>query len=203
MIRRHERKGVVVLGGPGTGKTTLLDNLIKRGVPIQHVSMSKLLTEASTDQALCLRIREDIVQSMRECRLVGDETTLMVFLRNFSRGDFLMTDQHHFFDGAPRTRKQTEQIFPVLHSKYGTGGVHLLALEAPSEICFQRMLTRRRPGETEEGIHLRLLQHKQESSGVIQYLVGRGIPCHTINTDQDEDQTLEEALGVCYKIGLS
>ncbi len=202
-MRTQDQKAVIVLGGAGVGKTTLLRNLAIRGVPLQHIGMSGLLKAASEDQAFCPRMREQITLAMNECRLVDDEISITVFLRNFFANGFLMEDLHQFFDGATRTKRQVEQILSALKSRYSTGGVTVIDLVSPPEVRFQRLFDRKRPGENEEGIRRRLEIDKRESSGVIQALVSAGLTCHTINTNQDEAQTLEEALGVCYRIGLS
>ena len=109
----------LVLGGPGSGKGTFCQNIIRRAEPksIQHISAGELLRKFSKKNEKDIKDEAEFkdlmtVQSyLKESKIVPAEITMNLLRRSI----YHMDSTYAFIDGFPRNLENKNLLDQVLY----------------------------------------------------------------------------------------
>ncbi len=161
---------IILLGGPGTGKSTQGQLLVNRG-KLRWISMGEIFREKANDEQK---------KQMLEGKLLDSAETIKILeLELQELGD----EPELILDGFPRYREQAEWLLgQYIENKIKVSAV--VNLYADKEVVKKRLMNRGRPDDSAETILNRFDVHEQTSMPVIEVLRAGGISILQINADQ-------------------
>lgn len=177
---------IAFMGVAGSGKSTL-GRLLAAHLNCPWVSTGNLLRQKMDAKTQAQMLKGEII---------SDELTLAVLDEEFRRID---ASQNQFvLDGSPRTMRQAEWL--VEKARGGelkiTAIVHL---EVSKEIAKQRLLTRKRPDDTEAAISERFREYDENIVPIIKYFESEDYKVHHIKSDRRPEEIeadIDKALGI-------
>jgi len=152
-----------VLGGPGAGKGTQCNNLVKKYNYI-HLSAGDLLrAERNSDS----KDGDMINEYIKDGKIVPAEITI----RLLQKAIYQNPDSKFLIDGFPRNENNLQGWVNIMKGKADVQGV--LFFDCPEEVCVKRILERAktsgRVDDNEESIRKRFNTYYQETMPVIEY----------------------------------
>ncbi|XP_072488632.1 adenylate kinase isoenzyme 1 isoform X1 [Notamacropus eugenii] len=177
-------KIIFVVGGPGSGKGTQCEKIVKK-YGYTHLSTGDLLREEVSSGS---ERGKKLSEIMEKGQLVPLDTVLDM-LRDAMIGK-AESSKGFLIDGYPREVKQGEEF----EKKIGSPTL-LLYIDAGSETMVQRLLKRGetsgRVDDNEETIKKRLDTYYSATEPVIKFYEGRGI-VRKINAEGSVEEVFEE-----------
>jgi adenylate kinase len=145
---------IVMFGKPGAGKGTIGKALAKT-IDGPHISTGDLLREQIAGET---ELGQRVQTILNKGHLVDDDT--MNEIVRVTLKDVPI----YILDGYPRTQPQAEHMIHAIgHPNY------VINLQVPDEVVIERMLNRRRKGETEEVLRERLGIYEKQTAPVLKY----------------------------------
>lgn len=177
-------KVLFVLGGPGAGKGTQCNNLVKDYNYI-HLSAGDLLrAERNSGSADGEMINEFI----RNGKIVAAEVTVRLLEKAIN----LHPNRKFLIDGFPRNYDNLQGWVNHMKGKADVEGV--LFFDCPEEVCVSRILERAktsgRVDDNEESIRKRFQTYYQETMPVIEYYKNEDL-VRTVNAIPDAVEVYE------------
>jgi len=129
-------KNIVFLGAPGSGKGTQ-SGLIIRDYGIVQISTGDILRGAVKEGSELGLLAE---KYMNDGKLVPDSVIIGIMRDRLAQPDCI---KGFILDGFPRTVAQAEALDQMLRSELGTELTHVISLEVPDELIFDRITERR------------------------------------------------------------
>jgi adenylate kinase len=179
---------IILLGGPGTGKSTQGQLLVDRG-KFRWISMGEIIRQKATEQQ-----REEILKGKL---LDSQETIKLLELELKELGD----NPELILDGFPRYLDQAEWLLEQSRAhKIKISAV--VNLFADKEVVKKRLMSRGRQDDSEEVISHRFDVYEQTSLPAIDVLKAGGIPTIQINADQTPEAILNDIVLSLKKINI-
>jgi len=161
---------LIILGAPGSGKSTVAARLAER-VGAAHLNLGSLLRElAAEDSRLGREIREPIAEG----RLIPDHVAEQVVRRWL---EALPPEQGFVMEGYPRSAAQADALHRLLAELGGLGRRPVvIRLDVPREELLRRLSRRRdlegRSDDTDEAIARRLEIDDAQAAPLLDALAG-------------------------------
>ena len=149
------RMRIVMLGGPGSGKSTYTEYLIKH-FDITHIYPGGMLRKEIEKGSEIGQIAKDIVS---KGEFVPNEIVLDLISKKVEE-----SPKGYVLDGWPRYMQQVEDM-----QKAEIGYDYAVFLDVSKEEVMRRLLARGRADDTEEIINDRIALYKKETGPVIEY----------------------------------
>jgi adenylate kinase len=150
---------LIVFGRQGAGKGTQCVRLAGHyGIP--HISTGDMLREAVADRTE-LGLRAKALMDVGD--LVPDDVMEGIVVERLAKPD---AAPGWLLDGYPRTLGQVEAMVRNLGSDFVDLAVNL---DVPVDVVTQRMVSRGREDDTEEGIRRRLELYEQQTAPVLSW----------------------------------
>ena len=153
------RKRIVMLGGPGSGKSTYTEYLVKE-YDITHIYPGGMLRKEVEKGSEIGKIAKSIID---RGEFVPNEIVLELITKKVEQ-----SPQGYVLDGWPRYMQQVEDM-----EKAEIGYDYAVFLDVSREEVMRRLLARGRADDTEEIIGNRIELYKKETGPVIEYMRGR------------------------------
>ena len=153
------RTRIIILGGPGSGKTTYTEYLIKH-FDITHIYPGGMLRKEIEKGSEIGKIAKSIVD---RGEFVPNEIVLDLIKKKVEQ-----SPKGYVLDGWPRYMQQVEDM-----EKNEIGYDYSVFLDVSTEEVMRRLLARGRADDTEEIINNRIELYKKETGPVIEYMRGR------------------------------
>ena len=153
------RMRVVMLGGPGSGKSTYTEYLIKH-FEISHVYPGDMLRKEVEKNS---EIGKEIKDLMAKGKFAPNEIVLELIKKKVEQ-----SPKGYVLDGWPRYMQQVEDM-----QKAEIGYDYAVFLNVSKEEVMRRLLARGRADDTEEIINDRIALYKKETGPVIEYMRNR------------------------------
>ena len=150
------RMRIVMLGGPGSGKSTYTEYLIKH-FNITHIYPGGMLRKEIEKGSEIGKIAKSIVD---RGEFVPNQIVLDLITKKVEQ-----SPQGYVLDGWPRYMQQVEDM-----EKNEIGYDYAVFLDVSTEEVMRRLLARGRADDTEEIIGNRIELYKKETGPVIEYL---------------------------------
>ena len=153
------RMRIIILGGPGSGKSTYAEYLIKH-FDITHIYPGGMLrkeVEKGSD------IGKQVKSIIDKGQFVPNEIVLELIKKKVEQ-----SPKGYVLDGWPRYMQQVEDM-----QKAEIGYDCAVFLNVSKEEIMRRLLARGRADDTEEIINDRIALYKKETGPVIEYLRGK------------------------------
>jgi len=150
------RTRIIILGGPGSGKTTYTEYLIKH-FDITHIYPGGMLRKEIEKGSEIGKIAKSIVD---RGEFVPNEIVLELIKKKVEQ-----SPKGYVLDGWPRYMQQVEDM-----EKNEIGYDYAVFLDVSTEEVMRRLLARGRADDTEEIIGNRIELYKRETGPVIEYL---------------------------------
>ena len=150
------RTRIIILGGPGSGKTTYTEYLIKH-FDITHIYPGGMLRKEIEKGSEIGKIAKSIVD---RGEFVPNEIVLELIKKKVEQ-----SPKGYVLDGWPRYMQQVEDM-----EKNEIGYDYSVFLDVSTEEVMRRLLARGRADDTEEIIGNRIELYKRETGPVIEYL---------------------------------
>ena len=150
------RMRVVMLGGPGSGKSTYTEYLIKH-FEISHVYPGDMLRKEVEKNS---EIGKEIKDLMAKGKFAPNEIVLELIKKKVEQ-----SPKGYVLDGWPRYMQQVEDM-----QKAEIGYDYAVFLNVSKEEVMRRLLARGRADDTEEIINDRIALYKKETGPVIEYM---------------------------------
>lgn len=150
------RMRVVMLGGPGSGKSTYTEYLIKH-FEISHVYPGDMLRKEVEKNS---EIGKEIKDLMAKGKFAPNEIVLELIKKKVEQ-----SPKGYVLDGWPRYMQQVEDM-----QKAEIGYDYAVFLDVSREEVMRRLLARGRADDTEEIIGNRIELYKKETGPVIEYM---------------------------------
>ena len=150
------RTRIIILGGPGSGKTTYTEFLIKH-FDITHIYPGGMLRKEIEKGSEIGKIAKSIVD---RGEFVPNEIVLELIKNKVAQ-----SPKGYVLDGWPRYMQQVEDM-----EKNEIGYDYAVFLDVSTEEVMRRLLARGRADDTEEIIGNRIELYKKETGPVIEYL---------------------------------
>jgi len=150
------RTRIIILGGPGSGKTTYTEYLIKH-FDITHIYPGGMLRKEIEKGSEIGKIAKSIVD---RGEFVPNEIVLELIKKKVEQ-----SPKGYVLDGWPRYMQQVEDM-----EKNEIGYDYAVFLDVSTEEVMRRLLARGRADDTEEIIGNRIELYKKETGPVIEYL---------------------------------
>ena len=150
------RTRIIILGGPGSGKTTYTEYLIKH-FDITHIYPGGMLRKEIEKGSEIGKIAKSIVD---RGEFVPNEIVLDLIKKKVEQ-----SPKGYVLDGWPRYMQQVEDM-----EKNEIGYDYSVFLDVSTEEVMRRLLARGRADDTEEIIGNRIELYKRETGPVIEYL---------------------------------
>ncbi len=148
-------KNIVFLGAPGSGKGTQSAYII-RDCGIVQISTGDILRAAvkeGTDLGLLAK------KYMDDGKLVPDSVIIGVMRDRLALPD---CRKGFILDGFPRTVAQAEALDLMLRNELGTELTHVISLEVPDELIYDRITGRRSCPKCGRAYHIRFNPPKKD-----------------------------------------
>ncbi len=191
---------IVFYGPEGSGKGTQAKFLAEK-LHIPILTSGDLVRDAAAnDKGI---IGEVVRQALREGKYVADSEMFVLWKWRLkeedAKGDWIM-------DGFPRNVEQAKFLDDKI-SKYGYNVEHVIYLNLPEEVSFERLIKRARPlfpgskelHDSPERIRDRLRIYKESEKDVLDFYRSKGV-LREINANQFVERVHEDILRA---IGLS
>tara|TARA_B100001113_G_scaffold229439_1_gene188342 strand:+ start:3093 stop:3674 length:582 start_codon:yes stop_codon:yes gene_type:complete len=149
------RMRVVMLGGPGSGKSTYTEYLIKH-FEISHVYPGDMLRKEVEKNS---EIGKEIKDLMAKGKFAPNEIVLELIKKKVEQ-----SPKGYVLDGWPRYMQQVEDM-----QKAEIGYDYAVFLNVSKEEVMRRLLARGRADDTEEIINDRIALYKKETGPVVEY----------------------------------
>ena len=149
------RKRIVMLGGPGSGKSTYTEYLIKH-FEISHVYPGDMLRKEVEKNS---EIGKEIKDLMSKGKFAPNEIVLELIKKKVEQ-----SPKGYVLDGWPRYMQQVEDM-----QKAEIGYDYAVFLNVSKEEVMRRLLARGRADDTEEIINDRIALYKKETGPVVEY----------------------------------
>ena len=149
------RMRVVMLGGPGSGKSTYTEYLIKH-FEISHVYPGDMLRKEVEKNS---EIGKEIKDLMAKGKFAPNEIVLELIKKKVEQ-----SPKGYVLDGWPRYMQQVEDM-----QKAEIGYDYAVFLNVSKEEVMRRLLARGRADDTEEIINERIALYKKETGPVVEY----------------------------------
>ena len=153
------RKRIVMLGGPGSGKSTYTEYLIKH-FNITHIYPGGMLRKEVEKGTEIGKIAKSIID---RGEFVPNQIVLELIKKKVEQ-----SPQGYVLDGWPRYMQQVEDM-----EKNEIGYDYAVFLDVSRDEVLRRLLARGRADDTEEIINNRIELYKKETGPVIEYMRGR------------------------------
>ena len=153
------RMRIVMLGGPGSGKSTYTEYLIKH-FNITHIYPGGMLRKEIEKGSEIGKIAKSIVD---RGEFVPNQIVLELIKKKVEQ-----SPQGYVLDGWPRYMQQVEDM-----EKNEIGYDYAVFLDVSRDEVLRRLLARGRADDTEEIINNRIELYKKETGPVIEYMRGR------------------------------
>ncbi len=153
------RMRIVMLGGPGSGKSTYTEYLIKH-FNITHIYPGGMLRKEVEKGSEIGKIAKSIID---RGEFVPNQIVLELIKKKVEQ-----SPQGYVLDGWPRYMQQVEDM-----EKNEIGYDYAVFLDVSREEVLRRLLARGRADDTEEIINNRIELYKKETGPVIEYMRGR------------------------------
>ena len=150
------RTRIIILGGPGSGKTTYTEFLIKH-FDITHIYPGGMLRKEIEKGSEIGKIAKSIVD---RGEFVPNQIVLELIKNKVAQ-----SPKGYVLDGWPRYMQQVEDM-----EKNEIGYDYAVFLDVSTEEVMRRLLARGRADDTEEIIGNRIELYKKETGPVIEYL---------------------------------
>ena len=149
------RTRIIILGGPGSGKTTYTEYLIKH-FDITHIYPGGMLRKEIEKGSEIGKIAKSIVD---RGEFVPNEIVLELIKKKVEQ-----SPKGYVLDGWPRYMQQVEDM-----EKNEIGYDYSVFLDVSTEEVMRRLLARGRADDTEEIIGNRIELYKKETGPVVEY----------------------------------
>ena len=150
-------RNIIFLGAPGSGKGTQSAYIIKDYGLIQ-ISTGDILRAAVKDGTELGKLAK---QYMDDGKLVPDDVIIGVMRdrlkQDDAKGGFIL-------DGFPRTVAQSEALDSMLKNELHTEITHVISLDVPDELIYERITGRRSCPECGRVYHLAFNPPKREET---------------------------------------
>ena len=153
------RMRIVMLGGPGSGKSTYTEYLIKH-FNITHIYPGGMLRKEVEKGTEIGKIAKSIID---RGEFVPNQIVLELIKKKVEQ-----SPQGYVLDGWPRYMQQVEDM-----EKNEIGYDYAVFLDVSRDEVLRRLLARGRADDTEEIINNRIELYKKETGPVIEYMRGR------------------------------
>jgi adenylate kinase len=153
------RMRIVMLGGPGSGKSTYTEYLIKH-FDITHIYPGGMLRKEIEKGTEIGQIAKDIVS---KGEFVPNQIVLDLISKKVEE-----SPKGYVLDGWPRYMKQVQDM-----EKAEIGYDYAVFLNVSTEEVMRRLLARGRADDTEEIIKNRIELYKKETGPVVEYFRGK------------------------------
>ena len=153
------RMRIVMLGGPGSGKSTYTEYLIKH-FNITHIYPGGMLRKEVENGTEIGKIAKSIID---RGEFVPNQIVLDLIKKKVEQ-----SPQGYVLDGWPRYMQQVEDM-----EKNEIGYDYAVFLDVSRDEVLRRLLARGRADDTEEIINNRIELYKKETGPVIEYMRGR------------------------------
>ena len=153
------RMRVVMLGGPGSGKSTYTEYLIKH-FDITHIYPGGMLRKEVEKGS---EIGQQVKDIISKGQFVPNEIVLDLISKKVEE-----SPKGYVLDGWPRYMQQVEDM-----QKAEIGYDYAVFLNVSTEEVMRRLLARGRADDTEEIIKNRIELYKKETGPVIEYFRGK------------------------------
>ena len=153
------RMRIVMLGGPGSGKSTYTEYLIKH-FNITHIYPGGMLRKEVEKGTEIGKIAKSIID---RGEFVPNQIVLDLIKKKVEQ-----SPQGYVLDGWPRYMQQVEDM-----EKNEIGYDYAVFLDVSRDEVLRRLLARGRADDTEEIINNRIELYKKETGPVIEYMRGR------------------------------
>ena len=153
------RMRIVMLGGPGSGKSTYTEYLIKH-FDITHIYPGGMLRKEVEKGTEIGKIAKSIID---RGEFVPNQIVLDLIKKKVEQ-----SPQGYVLDGWPRYMQQVEDM-----EKNEIGYDYAVFLDVSRDEVLRRLLARGRADDTEEIINNRIELYKKETGPVIEYMRGR------------------------------
>jgi adenylate kinase len=150
------RKRIIMLGGPGSGKSTYTEYLVKE-YDITHVYPGDMLRKEVEKGSEIGKIAKSIID---RGEFVPNDIVLELIKNKVEQ-----SPKGYVLDGWPRYMQQVEDM-----EKNEIGYDYAVFLDVSREEVLRRLLARGRADDTEEIIGNRIELYKKETGPVIEYL---------------------------------
>ena len=153
------RMRIVMLGGPGSGKSTYTEYLIKH-FNITHIYPGGMLRKEVEKGSEIGKIAKSIID---RGEFVPNQIVLELIKKKVEQ-----SPQGYVLDGWPRYMQQVEDM-----EKNEIGYDYAVFLDVSRDEVLRRLLARGRADDTEEIINNRIELYKKETGPVIEYMRDR------------------------------
>ena len=179
---------IILLGGPGTGKSTQGQLLVDRG-KLRWISMGEIFRQKATPEQR---------QQMLEGKLLDSQQTIKILSLELAE---LGDNPELILDGFPRYKDQAEWILKQ-HNEKKIKLSAVINLYAEKEVVKARLMSRGRADDSEETISKRFDAYEQTSLPAIEVLKTGGIPILQINADQSPEEILDDIIKSLKAVGI-
>ena len=153
------RMRIIMLGGPGSGKSTYTEYLIKH-FNITHIYPGGMLRKEVEKGSEIGKIAKSIID---RGEFVPNQIVLDLIKKKVEQ-----SPQGYVLDGWPRYMQQVEDM-----EKNEIGYDYAVFLDVSREEVLRRLLARGRADDTEEIINNRIELYKKETGPVVEYMRNR------------------------------
>ena len=154
-LYEQQQMRIVMLGGPGSGKSTYTEYLI-RHFRINHIYPGGMLRkEVENNTEIGKRVKEILAKG----QFVPNDIVLDLIKKSVSE-----SPNGYVLDGWPRYMQQVEDM-----EKNEIGYDYAVFLDVSREEVLRRLLARGRADDTEEIINNRIELYKKETGPVVEY----------------------------------
>ena len=153
------RMRIIMLGGPGSGKSTYTEYLIKH-FDITHIYPGGMLRKEVEKGS---EIGQQVKDIISKGQFVPNEIVLNLISKKVEE-----SPKGYVLDGWPRYMQQVKDM-----QKAEIGYDYAVFLDVSKEEVMKRLLARGRADDTEEIINDRIALYKKETGPVIEYFRGK------------------------------
>jgi adenylate kinase len=176
---------ILFLGAPGSGKGTQSENII-RDYGVIQISTGDILRKAVKENTPLGKVAAGY---MTRGELVPDELIVGVMSERLKAGD---AKNGFILDGFPRTVVQVNALDKMLKDDLGYELTHVISLEVPDEVIYERITGRRSCPACGRVYHIKFNPPK---TGEVCNACGEKLVCR----DDDTEATLTKRLKVFHE----